>query len=68
MLVALKAVYKMLKATCDSYATKQSANIDELKKYKEEVVSLRKENTTLEAEQVEAMRMITEMANYLGKH
>ena len=68
MLNALKTVCEMLKLACVRYDAKQSAHTDELKKYKEEVMSLRKENATLEAEQVEAMRMITEMANYLDKH
>ena len=68
MLVALKAGYEMFKSACEAHSYRKTSDGGELAKLKEEVDRLQKENKALLAEQVEAMRMITEMANYLDKH
>tara|TARA_Y100000310_G_C20443372_1_gene697179 strand:+ start:486 stop:719 length:234 start_codon:yes stop_codon:yes gene_type:complete len=77
MLVALKAVYEMLKTACEAHTARKSAEKeafrkfaagDEGKKYKEEIATLKKENAELLAEQAKAIKMIEEMADYLEKH
>ena len=68
MLAALKAVYDMFKGTCESYASRKTADakeIADLRKAREEIV---KENKELLAEQTKAIAMIEEMATYLEKH
>ena len=68
MLVALKAVYEMLKNACEAHAARKSADGDEGKKYKGEIATLKKENAELLAEQAKAIKIIEEMADYLEKH
>jgi len=68
MLGALKAVYDMFKAACESYATRKSADakeIADLSKAREELVT---DNKELLDEQTKAIAMIEEMAKYLEKH
>ena len=68
MLVALKAVYEMLKNACEAHAARKSADGDEWKKYKEEIARLQKENKALLDEQAQAITLINEMADFLEKH
>jgi len=68
MLAALKAFYEMLKISVDKYAARKETNGDEVKKYKEEIVALKKENEKLMAEQIEAIAMIDDMTEYVKKN
>ena len=68
MLAALKAFYEMLKISVDKYAARKEINDDEVKKYKEEIATLKKENGKLVAEQTEAIAMIDDMTEYVKKN
>ena len=68
MLVALKAVYEMLKSACEAHSYRRTSDGGELALLKEEVNRLHNENQDLLAEQAEAIIMIEAMADFLEKH